>query len=51
LALSVVGGLVSSTFLSLFLVPVMFVLFAKPHPESDEEEEAGGAPAEVSSAS
>ena len=30
LALAVVGGLTSSTFLSLFLVPVMFVFFAKP---------------------
>jgi multidrug efflux pump subunit AcrB len=39
LALSVVGGLTSSTFLSLFLVPVMFVLFAKEHPEKDEDEE------------
>jgi multidrug efflux pump subunit AcrB len=29
LALAVVGGLTSSTFLSLFLVPVMFLLFAK----------------------
>jgi CzcA family heavy metal efflux pump len=29
LALSVVGGLTSSTILSLFLVPVMFLLFAK----------------------
>jgi multidrug efflux pump subunit AcrB len=39
LALSVVGGLTSSTFLSLFLVPVMFVLFAKAHPDTDEDEE------------
>jgi len=30
LALAVVGGLTSSTFLSLFLVPVMFVFFARP---------------------
>jgi multidrug efflux pump subunit AcrB len=38
LALSVVGGLTSSTFLSLFLVPVMFMFFAKvPTPETDEE--------------
>jgi multidrug efflux pump subunit AcrB len=29
LALAVVGGLTSSTVLSLFLVPVMFILFAK----------------------
>ena len=35
LALAVVGGLTSSTVLSLFLVPVMFVLLAKraPAPE------------------
>jgi multidrug efflux pump subunit AcrB len=31
LALAVVGGLTSSTLLSLFLVPVMFVLFARRH--------------------
>jgi multidrug efflux pump subunit AcrB len=37
LALSVVGGLTSSTVLSLFLVPVMFMLFAKPHPKKVEE--------------
>jgi multidrug efflux pump subunit AcrB len=30
LALAVVGGLTSSTLLSLFLVPVMFLLFAAP---------------------
>jgi HAE1 family hydrophobic/amphiphilic exporter-1 len=29
LALSVVGGLTSSTILSLFLVPVMFLFFAR----------------------
>jgi len=29
LALAVVGGLTSSTFLSLFLIPVMFLLLAK----------------------
>jgi multidrug efflux pump subunit AcrB len=47
LALSVVGGLTSSTFLSLFLVPVMFVLFADPRPEkeSDERKEEGSPPA------
>jgi len=39
LALSVVGGLTSSTFLSLFLVPVMFVLFAKAHSAKGEDEE------------
>jgi multidrug efflux pump subunit AcrB len=33
LALAVVGGLTSSTLLSLFLVPVMFVLVAKPKKE------------------
>ncbi len=32
LALAVVGGLTSSTILSLFLVPVMFLLFAKREP-------------------
>jgi multidrug efflux pump subunit AcrB len=37
LALAVVGGLTSSTFLSLFLVPVMFLFVAKkPEPEADE---------------
>jgi multidrug efflux pump subunit AcrB len=39
LALSVVGGLTSSTFLSLFLVPVMFLIFAKV-PESAAEQPA-----------
>jgi multidrug efflux pump subunit AcrB len=39
LALAVVGGLTSSTALSLFLVPVMFVLLAKkPSPQVDESE-------------
>jgi multidrug efflux pump subunit AcrB len=37
LALAVVGGLTSSTILSLFLVPVMFILFAKK-PAADEED-------------
>ena len=38
LALAVVGGLTSSTFLSLFLVPVMFLFFAKDGvPASDED--------------
>jgi multidrug efflux pump subunit AcrB len=38
LALAVVGGLTSSTILSLFLVPVMFMFFAKaPAPEEDED--------------
>jgi multidrug efflux pump subunit AcrB len=45
LALSVVGGLTSSTFLSLFLVPVMFVLFAQAHPGKDENEEESRHPA------
>jgi HAE1 family hydrophobic/amphiphilic exporter-1 len=37
LALSVVGGLTSSTLLSLFLVPVMFLFFAKrPSMATDE---------------
>src|SRR5262249_9555190 len=36
LALAVVGGLASSTILSLFLVPVMFLFFAKkPVPEEE----------------
>ena len=37
LALAVVGGLTSSTLLSLFLVPVMFVMLARPTslPESE----------------
>ena len=37
LALAVVGGLTSSTILSLFLVPVMFLLFAKRAVVDDEE--------------
>jgi len=37
LALAVVGGLTSSTILSLFLVPVMFLLFAK-EPAADRSE-------------
>ena len=36
LALAVVGGLTSSTILSLFLVPVMFVLIAKRTPQTEE---------------
>jgi multidrug efflux pump subunit AcrB len=45
LALAVVGGLTSSTILSLFLVPVMFLLFAtKPAASADEHEEAHAAP-------
>jgi multidrug efflux pump subunit AcrB len=42
LALAVVGGLTSSTFLSLFLVPSMFTLLAKPIKPADDE---AGAPA------
>jgi CzcA family heavy metal efflux pump len=41
LALAVVGGLSSSTILSLFLVPVMFLFFARPTAPSTEDEEAG----------
>jgi multidrug efflux pump subunit AcrB len=37
LALAVVGGLTSSTVLSLFLVPVMFLFFAKRTPVEQEE--------------
>ena len=39
LALAVVGGLTSSTILSLFLVPVMFLFFAKK-PKLEEEDDA-----------
>jgi multidrug efflux pump subunit AcrB len=42
LALSVVGGLTSSTILSLFLVPVMFMFFAKRAPTQDAAHETGG---------
>jgi Cu/Ag efflux pump CusA len=44
LALAVVGGLTSSTFLSLFLVPVMFLIFARL-PAADEDEVPHHAPA------
>jgi len=44
LALAVVGGLTSSTILSLFLVPVMFLFFAKRAPA--EETGADHAPLE-----
>ena len=37
MALAVVGGLTSSTILSLFLVPVMFLLFAKRTAEEAED--------------
>jgi multidrug efflux pump subunit AcrB len=40
LALTVVGGLTSSTFLSLFLVPVMFMLLAKATVRSVEDQES-----------
>ncbi|MBS2028161.1 MAG: efflux RND transporter permease subunit [Deltaproteobacteria bacterium] len=41
LALAVVGGLTSSTFLSLFLVPVMFLFLAKkPEPASESHAHA-----------
>jgi multidrug efflux pump subunit AcrB len=43
LALAVVGGLTSSTFLSLFLVPVMFLYFAKRQ-EAPADEPAHGEP-------
>ena len=36
LALAVVGGLTSSTVLSLFLVPIMFLLLAKRSRETEE---------------
>jgi multidrug efflux pump subunit AcrB len=42
LALAVVGGLTSSTILSLFLVPVMFVAIAKRQPADVVEAEHGG---------
>ncbi len=45
LALVVVGGLTSSTILSLFLVPVMFLLVAKKGPRADE---SAAAPFETS---
>jgi multidrug efflux pump subunit AcrB len=38
LALAVVGGLTSSTMLSLFLVPAMFLLIAKRSTESESTE-------------
>jgi multidrug efflux pump subunit AcrB len=43
LALAVVGGLTSSTLLSLFLVPVMFLFFAK-RTQVEEEHHVPGAP-------
>ena len=44
LALAVVGGLTSSTILSLFLVPVMFLFFAKRAAPDEEDEHAGHEP-------
>jgi Cu/Ag efflux pump CusA len=44
LALSVVGGLTSSTLLSLFLVPVMFLFFAKRSVETEDEVDAVPSP-------
>jgi multidrug efflux pump subunit AcrB len=41
LALAVVGGLTSSTILSLFLVPVMFLFFARRPVAEPEDERAG----------
>ena len=41
LALAVVGGLTSSTFLSLFLLPVIYLLIARPGESSVERQEAG----------
>jgi Cu/Ag efflux pump CusA len=40
LALAVVGGLTSSTILSLFLVPVMYLFFAKEHGSSENAVDA-----------
>jgi multidrug efflux pump subunit AcrB len=47
LALAVVGGLTSSTVLSLFLVPVIFLLLAKRAPVTDESPGHAGAVAEA----
>ena len=43
LALAVVGGLTSSTVLSLFLVPVMFLFFAKRATPDELDHEAPAA--------
>jgi multidrug efflux pump subunit AcrB len=45
LALAVVGGLTSSTFLSLFLVPVMYLYFAKRAPADAHDSEVAHSPA------
>jgi multidrug efflux pump subunit AcrB len=42
LALAVVGGLTSSTILSLFLVPVMFLLIAKREQQPEEAPSPAG---------
>lgn len=47
LALAVVGGLTSSTILSLFLVPVMFMFFAKRSVAQEDLDAPAHAPAEV----
>jgi multidrug efflux pump subunit AcrB len=44
LALAVVGGLLSSTAISLFLVPVMFLVFAPRRPEPRGERTPGACP-------
>jgi multidrug efflux pump subunit AcrB len=44
LALAVVGGLTSSTFLSLFLVPSIFTLLAKPISQAEDEPPAPVSP-------
>jgi len=41
LAIVVIGGLVSSTFLTLFLLPILFKLFGQPAEESEDKLEAG----------
>lgn len=50
LALAVVGGLLSSTCLSLFLVPTMFTLLARPAVKDAEEAILDGAPAPAAAA-
>jgi multidrug efflux pump subunit AcrB len=47
LALAVVGGLTSSTFLSLFLVPSIFTMLAKPIPPAEDEQPAPASPQEA----
>ncbi|HEY5377557.1 MAG TPA: efflux RND transporter permease subunit, partial [Polyangiaceae bacterium] len=50
LALAVVGGLTSSTLLSLFLVPVMFMFFAKRSVATEEESTTAHPPLAATSA-